>query len=171
MTTLQFCFSYFAGMIILLSVFVVTRKNPVHSILCMLVLFVHIAALYLFLNAEFLAAIQIIIYAGAILVLFLFVIMLLNLRREETERKFHKQWPVNIIIVGIFLIFIASILAKITVIPEPGRYSVSFIQSEGSLRTVGKVLYTEYLLPFEIASVILLIAIVGAVVLAKKKIS
>jgi NADH-quinone oxidoreductase subunit J len=171
MTTLQLCFSYFAGMIILLSVFVVTRKNPVHSILWMLVLFIHIAALYLFLNAEFLAAIQIIIYAGAILVLFLFVIMLLNLRREETERKFHKHWPVNIIIVGIFMIFIASILAEITVIPRPGPYSVSFIQSEGSLMTVGKVLYTEYLLPFEIASVILLIAIVGAVVLAKKKLN
>jgi NADH-quinone oxidoreductase subunit J len=87
MTLPQIFFAYFAGMITLLGILVVTRNNPVHSILWMLVLFVHIAGLYLFLNAEFLAAIQIIVYAGAILVLFLFVIMLLNLKSEETVRK------------------------------------------------------------------------------------
>jgi NADH-quinone oxidoreductase subunit J len=171
MTTLQLFFAYFAGMIIVLSILVVTRKNPVHSVMWMLVLFVHIAALYLFLNAEFLAAIQIIVYAGAILVLFLFVIMLLNLRKEETERKFQRQWPIGVIIGVVFIAFLVMILGEITVVPRLGKYSVEFIQSEGSLMTIGKILYTEYLLPFEIASLILLVAIIGAVLLAKKKIN
>jgi len=171
MTTPQLFFAYFAVAIIGMSVLVVTRRNPVHSVLWMLVLFVHIAALYLFLNAEFLAAIQIIIYAGAILVLFLFVIMLLNLRKEEIEIKFQKQWPVGMGIGIVFIIFFVLIIGKITVIPPPGEYTVKFVQSEGSIMTIGKVLYTEYLLPFEIASLILLVAIIGAVVLAKKKIS
>jgi NADH-quinone oxidoreductase subunit J len=92
MSTPQAFFAYFAVAMTILSLLVVTRRNPVHSVLWMLVLFIHIAALYLFLNAEFIAAIQIIIYAGAILVLFLFVIMLLNLRKEETEKMFQKQW-------------------------------------------------------------------------------
>jgi len=148
---------------------VITRKNPVHSVVWMLVLFVHIAVLYLFLNAEFLAAIQIIIYAGAILVLFLFVIMLLNVKREETEKRFQRHWGISLIIGIIFIIFFLSILSKISVLPQPGDYTVKFIQSEGSIMTIGKVLYTEYLLPFEVASLILLVAIIGAVVLAKRK--
>jgi len=168
MTIQQAFFSYFAGMIVTLSLLVVTRKNPVHSVLWMLLLFVHIASLYLFLNAEFLAAIQIIIYAGAILVLFLFVIMLLNLRKEETEKRFQKQWPFGVAIGVVLAIFIVLTAGKIGVLPPLGQYSVEAIKSEGHIMTVGKVLYTEFLLPFEIASVILLVAIVGAVVLAKR---
>lgn len=169
MTMPQAFFSYFAVIIVVLSLLVVTGKNPVHSVLWMLALFVHIAALYLFLNAEFIAAIQIIIYAGAILVLFLFVIMLLNLRTEETGNRFNKQWLFSIGIGVILVIFIVLIVGKITVIPPLGQYSIDAIRSEGHIMTVGKVLYTEFLLPFEIASVILLVAIIGAVVLAKKK--
>jgi len=168
MTIQQAFFSYFAGMIVTLSLLVVTRKNPVHSVLWMLLLFVHIASLYLFLNAEFLAAIQIIIYAGAILVLFLFVIMLLNLRKEETEKRFQRQWPFGLAVGIVLAVFTVLIVGKIGVLPPLGQYSVEAIKSEGHIMTVGKVLYTEFLLPFEIASVILLVAIVGAVVLAKR---
>lgn len=163
-------FAYFAVVIVGTSILVITRKNPVHSILWMLILFIHIAALYLFLNAEFLAAIQIIVYAGAILVLFLFVIMLLNLRKEEIEKKFQKQWPLSMLGGALFIVFLVLILGKIEVFPPLGRYSIEAIQSEGNIMTIGKVLYTEYLLPFEIASLVLLVAIIGAVVLAKKKI-
>lgn len=162
-------FVYFSVVMVLSSMLVITRKNPVHSVVWMLVLFVHIAVLYLFLNAEFLAAIQIIIYAGAILVLFLFVIMLLNVKREETEKRFQRHWGISLIIGIIFIIFFLSILSKISVLPQRGDYTVKFIQSEGSIMTIGKVLYTEYLLPFEVASLILLVAIIGAVVLAKRK--
>lgn len=166
----QLFFAYFAAVLVGTSILVITVRNPVHSVLWMLVLFIHIAALYLFLNAEFLAAIQIIVYAGAILVLFLFVIMLLNLRKEEIEKKFHRQWPLSLLVGVVFIIFFVLVLGKITIIPSLGRYSVEAIQAEGSIMTVGKVLYTEYLLPFEIASLILLVAIIGAVILAKKKI-
>lgn len=163
-------FAYFAVAIVGASILAITRKNPVYAVLWTLILFIHIAGLYLFLNAEFLAAIQIIIYAGAVLVLFLFVIMLLNLKIEELEKRFHKQWQLSLIAGMVFLIFSVLILSQIAVLPPPGSYSVKTIQSEGNIMTVGKVLYTEYLLPFEIASVILLVAILGAVVLAKRKI-
>jgi NADH-quinone oxidoreductase subunit J len=170
MTLPQLFFAYFAAALTVLSLLVVTRKNPVHSVMWMLVLFVHIAGLYLFLNAEFLAAIQIIVYAGAILVLFLFVIMLLNLKSEQSVRKFQKQWPVGMGIGLIFAIFFILIVRTITVMPPLGDYSVQLIQSEGNMMTIGKVLYTKFLLPFEIASLILLVAIIGAVVLAKRRI-
>jgi NADH-quinone oxidoreductase subunit J len=169
-TIQQIFFGYFATMMTVISLLVVSRKNPVHSVLWMLVLFVHMAGLYLFLNAEFLAAVQIIVYAGAIMVLFLFVIMLLDLRKEEKEFRLQGQWPVSAVTGVLFLVVLISILAKITVLPELGEYSIEAIQAEGSMMTIGKVLYTKYLLPFEIASVLLLVAIVGAVVLAKKRI-
>ncbi len=169
MTALQLFFTYFAVMIILSSVLVITRKNTVHSVMWMLIMFVHIAALYLFLNAEFLAAIQIIVYAGAILVLYLFVIMLLNLGKEDMAKRFQSQWPLGLIIGVVLIVFFTLILSKITVLPPPGKYSVGLIQSQGIMMTIGKVLYTEYLLPFEVVSLILLVAIIGAVVLAKKK--
>lgn len=169
MTTPQLFFAYFAVAMTALSLLIVTRKNPVHSVLCMLGLFIHIAGLYLFLNAEFLAAIQIIVYAGAILVLFLFVIMMLNLRKEETVKKYQAQWPVSAGIGIILAAFLVLILGNITVLPALGEYSIEAIKSEGSMMTVGKVLYTEFLLPFEIASIVLLVAIIGAVVLAKKR--
>jgi NADH-quinone oxidoreductase subunit J len=169
-TIQQIFFGYFATMMTVISLLVVSRKNPVHSVLWMLVLFVHMAGLYLFLNAEFLAAVQIIVYAGAIMVLFLFVIMLLNLKKEEKDFRLQGQWPVSVVTGVLFLVVLILILGKITVLPELGEYSIEAIQAEGSMMTIGKVLYTKYLLPFEIASLLLLVAIVGAVVLAKKRI-
>jgi NADH-quinone oxidoreductase subunit J len=170
MSTSQVFFAYFAVAMTILSLLVVTRKNPVHSVLWMLVLFVHIAALYLFLNAEFMAAIQMIVYAGAILVLFLFVIMLFNLPREEKEERFQKQWLFGLGVSAVLAVFLVLIAGNITVTPPPGQYTVEVLRSEGAIMTVGKVLYSEFLLPFEIASLILLVAIIGAVVLAKKRI-
>jgi NADH-quinone oxidoreductase subunit J len=170
MTASQLFFGYFAIAMTVLALLVVTRRNAVHSVLWMLVLFIHIAGLYLFLNAEFLAAVQIIVYAGAIMVLFLFVIMLLNLRKDETEKKFQKQWPYGIAVGVVFAIFLVLIVGKITVLPPLGEFSIEAIKSEGNIMTIGKVLYTKYLLPFEIASVVLLVAIIGAVVLAKRRI-
>jgi NADH-quinone oxidoreductase subunit J len=136
----------------------------------MLILFVHIAGVYIFLNAEFVAAIQIIVYAGAILVLFLFVIMLLNISEDSAGKKFQSQWPMGLIMGTLFLLFFTFLLAEFTVIPSLGKYSIKFIQDHGIMMTTGKVLYTQYLLPFEIASLILLVAILGAVVMSKKTI-
>ena len=169
MTLPQIFFAYFAVTITGLSLLVVTRRNPVHGVLWMLVLFIHIAVLYLFLNADFLAAVQIIVYAGAILVLFLIVIMLLDIRKEESERRFNWTWPAGLLAFAAFIFFLISILRNYQVFPEPGQYSIQHIQSQGNILTVGKVLYVQYLLPFEIASLILLVAIIGAVVLVKKR--
>lgn len=164
----QIIFIYFAITTIALSVLIITRKNPVHSVLWMLVLFFHIAAIYLFLNAEFIAAVQIILYAGAILVLFLFVIMMLNLKEELSSERYIGEWPIGVALGLSFLLFVIFAIAKY--IPGPlGIYTIELIQKETHTKAIGKVLYTEYLLPFEIASLILLIAIVGAIVLAKKR--
>ncbi|MCX8027830.1 MAG: NADH-quinone oxidoreductase subunit J [Thermodesulfovibrionales bacterium] len=168
MTTVEYFFIYFAVSMVFLSLLIITVKNPVHSILLMLVLFFHIAGLYLFLNAEFLAAVQVILYAGAILVLFLFVIMMLNLKEELVSHRFIGEWPVGVAIglsISLFCIFAISHFQ----IKYEGNMTIEIIKTLTNTKALGKILYTEFLLPFEIASIILLIAIVGAIVLAKKE--
>jgi len=169
MTVGQWIFVYLAVAITGISLMVITRRNPVHAVLWMLVLFVHIAILYLFLNADFLAAIQIIIYAGAILVLFLFVIMLLDVKDTEMEGRFLGLWPAGVVVTTSLVLLSVAVLRGMDVFPQPGQFSVERIRSEGNIMTIGRVLYTRHLLPFEIASLILLVAIIGAVVLAKRK--
>ncbi len=161
-------FIYFALMVVFCSVMVVSRKNPVHSVLWMLVMFFHVAGLYLMLNAEFLAATQIIVYAGAILVLFLFVIMLLNLKEEIATEHSVGGWPGGLALAVSFLLFALLAFTGFTV-KASGKWSIQEVSRLTHTKALGKVLYTEYLFPFEVASVILLVAIVGAVVLAKKK--
>ncbi|MBI5188000.1 MAG: NADH-quinone oxidoreductase subunit J [Nitrospirae bacterium] len=161
-------FGYFAAAIVLLSILVITRRNAVHSVLWMLLLFFHIAALYLFLNAEFLTAVQLIIYAGAMLVLYLFVVMLLNLKKEEGVSRFVDFWP-NALVIALALLFAIGISVRAIVIGPTGGYSVDVVKKAGHTDILGRVLYTEYLFPFEVVSVVLLVAIIGAIVLAKKK--
>ncbi len=168
MSTVELFFAYFAVAMTTLSVLVISVKNPVHSILLMLVLFFHIAALYLFLNAEFLAAVQVILYAGAILVLFLFVIMMLNLKEELISHRFINEWPIGLALGVSIIIFIFFAIDKLKT-NFKGTHTIEAIKAETNTKAVGKLLYTDYLLPFEIASLILLIAIVGAIVLAKKE--
>jgi NADH-quinone oxidoreductase subunit J len=134
----------------------------------MLLLFFHIAGLYLFLNAEFIAAIQVIVYAGAILVLFLFVVLLLNLKEELSLRQIAASWPVAFFISALLFIAVTAALGAYVQGPA-GKYSIDVVRSETHAKVLGKLLYTEYLFPFEIASLILLVAVVGAVVLAKRK--
>lgn len=168
MTTVEYFFIYFAVSMVFLSVMIITVRNPVHSILLMLVFFFHVAGLYLFLNAEFLAAVQVILYAGAILVLFLFVIMMLNLKEELVSHRFIGEWPIGVAIglsISLFFIFAISQLN----IKFEGGLTIDMIKAITNTKAIGNILYTEYFLPFEIASVILLIAIVGAIVLAKKE--
>ncbi|MCI4626485.1 MAG: NADH-quinone oxidoreductase subunit J [Candidatus Magnetoovum sp. WYHC-5] len=165
----QIIFGYFAVTMISLALIVITRKNIMHSIVYMLILFFHIAGLYLFLNAEFLAAIQIIVYAGAIMVLFLFVIMLLNLREELRKSRFAITWPI-----GAIFVVLSAVMIIISVFgnrfANVGNVKISDIEKVGHTVAVGKLLFVEYLFPFEVASLILLVAIVGAIVLAKKEI-
>ncbi|HCC69124.1 MAG TPA: NADH-quinone oxidoreductase subunit J [Nitrospiraceae bacterium] len=160
-------FGYFAIVMVILSLLIITRRNPVHSILWMLVLFFHIAGLYLFLNAEFLAAVQVILYAGAILVLFIFVIMMLNIKEELTAERFIGKWPIGVAL-GVFILMLIYLTTSKFIPGPPGQSSIEAIKAETHTKAIGRVLYTEYLFPFEIVSLILLVAIVGAIVLAKK---
>jgi NADH-quinone oxidoreductase subunit J len=164
----QLFFGYYAFTIIVLSLLVVTRRNPVHSVMWMLLLFFHIAGLYLFLNAEFIAAIQVIVYAGAILVLFLFVVLLLNLKEEISIKRFVGSWPAGLFVAA--LLFVSVVTALGSYIQGPiGKYSIEAVRSETHTKALGRLLYNEYLFPFEIASLILLVAVIGAIVLAKRK--
>ncbi len=166
----QALFAYFSLAIVTLSILVITRKNPVHSILFMLVLFFHIAALYLTLNAEFLAAIQVIVYAGAILVLFLFVILMLNLKEEVLERRYIGAWPLGLLLAAA-VFALAFVTMRTITIGQKGIFTSDVLKAETPTVALGRVLYTDYLFPFEVASVILLVAIVGAIVLAEKRLN
>jgi NADH-quinone oxidoreductase subunit J len=161
-------FAYFACAIVVLSILVISMKNPIHSVLWMLLLFFHIASLYLLLNAEFMAAVQVIVYAGGILVLFLFAVLLLNIREEVMINRFISAWPTGFTFAaGLLAVIILSVRSFIAA--PPGVYTIDLINKETHIKIFGKLLYTEYLYPFEVASLILLVAIVGAIVLAKRR--
>ena len=161
-----FFFYYLAGVIILTALLVVALRNPIYSALSLLIMFFHVAGLYVTLHAEFLAAVQVIVYAGAILVLYLFVVMLLNVKRED---RYHPQFPVGAFL-GLVIITEVLLLAfrrsESGTPPMPPAGSVG--EAVGNTETIGDVLYTTYLFPFEVASLILLVAMIGAIVLAKK---
>jgi NADH-quinone oxidoreductase subunit J len=165
----QLLFAYFAFATVLFSILVITRRNPVHSVLWMLLLFFHIASLYLLLNAELMAAVQMIVYAGGILVLFLFVVLLMNLKDEIKIGRFIGAGPTGFTFALALLVVIIMSIRSFVVAP-PGIYSIELIKQETNAKVLGKLLYTQYLYPFEIASLILLVAIIGAIVLAKRKV-
>lgn len=168
MTIPQLFFFYHAIVITGLSLVIVTRKNPVHSVLFMLVQFFHIASLYLFLNAEFIAAIQVIVYAGAILVLFLFVVLLLNLKSDAARSRFVFTWPTGLVIALSLFVAICISTWNIKLGPS-GPFTIEKVQAMTHTKAIGTELYTQYIFPFEVASLILLVAIVGAITLAKKR--
>ena len=159
-------FSYFAGATIVSSILTVGLRNPVYCTLALLSAFLHVAGLFVLLNAEFIAAIQIIIYAGAVLVLYLFVLMLLNLKSDEIIVQ--RQWGIAIffgfvVLAEILLAFFKSPLAAKEAAPSTPLLPL------GNTEALGLSLFNEYLLPFELVGIILLGGIVGALVLAKQK--
>jgi NADH-quinone oxidoreductase subunit J len=156
-------FLYFAAVIVATSVAVVALHNPVYSALALLIMFFHVAGLYVTLHAEFLAAVQIIVYAGAILVLYLFVVMLLNVKRDE---RYHVQAPVAAFLGLALLTEVVLLTFRQTYRSGPAGQPAA--DAAGNTETIGEVLYSTYLFPFEVASLILLVAMIGAIVLAKK---
>ena len=160
-------FIYFAVVILTSAILMITRRNPVHSIMFMLLLFFHIAGVFVLLNAEFLAAVQLIVYAGAILILYLFVVMLLNVDRESSAPRANRFWPwmaaFGILIAGEIVLLISSGTF-------PAETGQPMLLAGTGVKELGIVLYQKYLVPFEIASVILLVGLVGAVMLAKKNV-
>ncbi len=162
----QAFFFYFAIVIAAAAVLVVAVRNPIYSALSLLIMFFHVAGLYVTLHAEFLAAVQIIVYAGAILVLYLFVVMLLNLRHDD---RYHRQWPMAAA-VGVTLVIEAIVLTAMKgwTAPVVAVGTETIVGGAGNAEAIGDVLYSTYLFPFEVASLILLVAMIGAIILAKK---
>lgn len=162
-----YLFAYLSIAIISMSLLVVTRKNPIHCVLCMLILFFHIAVLFVTLNAEFLAVVQLIVYAGAVLVLFVFAMMVLNLKEEIEQETYVSSWPMAVAAAFGFFIVMFFYLQDVRTGP-PGIHTPEHITSVTHTRAIGIEIFTNYILPFEIASFILLIAVIGAIVLAKR---
>ena len=168
MATLSFF--YFGSVIVLCALLVVALRNPVYSVIALLIMFFHIAGLFVTLHAEFLAAVQLIVYAGAILVLYLFVVMILNLQQDDS---YQKQVKLGLGLGLLALAEVIYIVSKVALPEEPARISTAAGESAaaavaGNTETVGKALYTTYLFPFEVASLILLVAMIGAIIMAKK---
>lgn len=166
---MAFSFYYLAAASVTSAVLAVTRRNPIHSMLWVLALFLHVAGIFLLVGAEFLAAVQVIVYAGAILVFYLFFVMLLDLPGEATEPRFGVHWPLGAA-AGLGFAAVAWYFRDLTLLSTAGR-PVSSAPSTGDLATVGTALFTRFVLPFEIASLILLAAIVGAVVVARRRVA
>lgn len=158
---------------IVCAVCVVFQKNPIYSAIFLIQTMVSLAVLYVLLHAPFIAAIQVMVYAGAIMVLFVFVIMLLNLSKRDVEGRKDKllfQKP-SAIILGIILVAVIGFVTLKTILQgTKGEYTPESISQIGNTQLVGKLLFTDYVFPFEIASILLFAAILGAIILAKRKI-
>jgi NADH-quinone oxidoreductase subunit J len=164
-------FYVFAVMVLGGGVLTITRRSAVHSAISLIVSLLGVAGLYLLQHAEFLFAVQIMLYVGGIMLLFLFVIMLVNLDQAARERQFSRAWAVGLAAVG-------AVGAEIGWFLYRGRESFHIAETagaaapstQGNTEMLADTLFSGYLLPFEIASILLLVAVVGSVVMAKKRI-
>jgi NADH-quinone oxidoreductase subunit J len=149
---------------------VVSAKHLVHAILWLVVTFFSTACLFVMLGAEFLAAIQVLVYAGAIIILYVFAIMLVNPKDAKTVPQFHRRKGLALWIGGLIFIELGfMVLPRLSIIGKKGNLAAEAARWGGNSELIGKSLYTDYILPFEIVSVILLVAIIGAVVLAVRR--
>lgn len=170
MLTQAIFFYMFAALVLGGGILTITRRNAVHSAMFLIVSLMGVAGLYLLQQAEFLFAVQIVLYIGGIMVLFLFVIMLVNLDQAAKERQFNGQWAIALVcvaLVGAQVFYFISKGAGSFQIASPTPAPASGL---GNTEMLADVLFTSYLLPFEIASILLLVAVVGSVVMAKKRI-
>jgi NADH-quinone oxidoreductase subunit J len=159
-----------AAFILGFAILVVTTKDTVHSVLFLVLDFLFVAALYVMLGAPFLAVIQVLVYAGGIVVLYLFVVMLVNLKRPpEAHQDPHRRSKLGMALAGAVLVEVAIILVSGYARAAAPTVPAAAIPVSGNTEQVGWLLYTSYLIPFEIASMLLLVAMIGAIVLAKRE--
>ena len=162
-----------AAFILGFAVLVVTTKDTVHSVLFLVLDFLFVAALYVLLNAPFLAVIQVLVYAGGIVVLYLFVVMLVNLKRPaEAHQDPHRRTNWGLALSVAVLVELAAVGGYSYARPAPAltaAVAAPPMPVTGNTEQVGWMLYTNYLIPFEIASMLLLVAMIGAIVLAKRE--
>ena len=164
-------FYLFALLVLGGGIFTITRRNAVHSAISLIVCLLGVAGLYLMQHAEFLFAVQIVLYVGGIMVLFLFVIMLVNLDQAAKERQFNRQW-----LVALIAVLAAGAEIGYFILRGKGAFRLAEAGAAahppgmGNTEVLADALFSQYLLPFELVSVLLLVAVVGSVVMAKKRI-
>ena len=158
-------FYLFAALTIIFAVMTISMRNPVHSVLSLIMVFFNVAALFIMIGAEFLAATLIIVYVGAVAVLFLFVVMMLDIKIEQLRKGFNKNIPFAIVICGVLIIDLILVnLASLTQASNSNLYNVpSLPPTMTNTHQIGSVLYTDYILPFQISGMILLVAMIGSI--------
>jgi NADH-quinone oxidoreductase subunit J len=158
-----YAFYFLSFLAVLSALMVVFSRNPIYSVLYLVITFFCVGGHYLLLSAEFLFAVHIIVYAGAIMVLFLYVIMLLNLNKDDESQKTNYLRFAAVLSSGLLLLVIIGALRGV----DTAQINVGAATSYGMVKELGKLLFNEFLLPFEIVSILLLTAMVGAVMLGK----
>lgn len=161
----QFLFFLVAFLAIASAVYFVFTRNPLYAILSLIVTMFSIAGMYILLNAQFLGIVQIIVYAGAIMVLFLYILMMLNLNKEDESKK--ANLPKFIGIFSVCILFV-GMLGAYKGLTGKTTAAESIDNSVGLTKNLGRLLFNEYVLPFELASILILAGIVGAVLIGKK---
>lgn len=162
----QFLFFFIAFATVASAGYFLLAKNPLYAILSLIVTFFGIAAMYILLNAQFLGIVQIIVYAGAIMVLFLYVLMMLNLNAQDESKKNNLSKWAGVFSAGIIFISMIGAYKGLSQTANTGNVDSSI----GLTKNLGKLLFNEYVLPFELASILILAGIVGAVLIGKKEI-
>ena len=166
-------FYLFAGVAVVASLLVIAQRNPIYSVLFLIASFGALSGLYVLLEAPFVAMIQIIVYAGAIMVLFLFVVMLLNAPHEDTEEDLERRVRLpsagRVRVLGALLALVL-VVELIWILLSSRRSAVVFEEDAvSSVAAIGRLLFTDYAFPFEVTSVLILVALVGSVVLARRE--
>ena len=162
-------FYLFAFFAVLAALGMIVLRNPVHSALSLAVVFIALAAMYVLLSAPFIAVAQVMIYAGAILILFVFVIMLLSPGTDQGGGVLKSQRGLATLFGAALAVELVVVLAAAALPGARGEFTPERIAQDGNVQAVGKLLFTDFLLPFEITSILLLVAIVGVVVMAKRQ--
>ncbi|MFM7596085.1 MAG: NADH-quinone oxidoreductase subunit J [Flavobacteriales bacterium] len=148
------------------AIMVVLSKHPVRSVLYLVVTFFFISGLYIMMNAQFLAIVNIIVYAGAIMVLFLFVLMLLNLNKDAEPKTPMIIWIISTIAGGILFLVLIAALKDIVLVSQKDDFAP--ISNIGLVENLGNTLFTKFVVPFEVSSILFISAMVGAILLAKR---
>jgi NADH-quinone oxidoreductase subunit J len=166
-----FFFYFLAGIAVISAIVMVTKVNPVHSALALIVTLLASAGLYLMLYAPFMAGVQIVLYAGGILVMFLFVMMLVNIEHLYIEKMLNRQWIVGLVATAVLaLLMLGALVRGASTLPQ----QIVNHPEQSNVQEIGLLLYGRdtgyYMFPFEIASILLLVAVVGAVVMAKRRV-
>jgi NADH-quinone oxidoreductase subunit J len=161
----NFIFYFFAAMLVFAALRVITARNPVHSALFLVLAFFTAAALWMLLEAEFLAIALVLVYVGAVMVLFLFVVMMLDINLERVREGFWRNLPLALVVGGIMVLEMGAVLTRGTW----GQNLKQIPPSYSNTKELGRVLYTQYAYAFEIAAVILLVAIIAAISLTLRQ--